>query len=110
MTFDVLITDHFKKQIKHLKKKDRDIKKHLIRELNQFTKKKAVHIGKGIYKLRLGKADKGKSGGYRLYILVIEIDGILVPICIHSKNKTENLSMLDLTLHLENVKAELDIS
>jgi mRNA-degrading endonuclease RelE of RelBE toxin-antitoxin system len=110
MTYDVLITDHFKKQVKRLKKKDREIKEHLINGLKRFNKRSSVHIGKGIYKLRLGKANKGKSGGYRIYILIIEIDEVLVPICIHSKNETENLSMLDLTLHLENVKAELDIS
>ncbi len=107
MTYKIVVTDYFKKQVKRLKKKDRLIKKHLINGLSNFSKSKAIHIGHGVYKLRLNRDGKGKSGGYRVYIFVIETDGILAPICIYAKSTKESISLLQIATHLENVKVEL---
>lgn len=89
-TYKIKITDYFKKQLKRLVKKNQ-----------------AIPIGAGVYKMRLKGQNKGKSGGYRLYILIIETDGILVPIYIYAKNEKENLRYEELSLHLENTKSEL---
>jgi mRNA-degrading endonuclease RelE of RelBE toxin-antitoxin system len=108
MTYRIVITEHFKKQIKRLKKKDRFIKEKLIEGLTGFSKSQAVHIGKAVYKFRLSTSEKGKSAGYRVYVFIVETNGILAPICIYATNEMENISLSALTLHLESVKAEVE--
>lgn len=59
-----------------------------------------IAIGQGIYELRLKKNGHGKSGGYRLYVLVLEVDGILAPICIYAKSQKALLSKKDFDTHM----------
>lgn len=79
----------------------------MIEVLNAFKKETAISIGSGVYKIRLKGQGKGKSGGYRLYIFIMEIEGILTPICIYSKNEKENLTYNELSWHLEKIEGEL---
>lgn len=83
------------------------MKVNLREELVGFSKEKAISIGSGVYKIRIAGHGKGKSGGYRAYLLAIEIQGILAPVCIYSKNKQENLGFEELTWHVNRVKEEL---
>ena len=53
--------------------------------------------------------NKGKSGGYRLYILIVEINNILAPICIYSKSDKSNLTYNELSDLLEKIKLELSL-
>lgn len=106
-TYKIIITEYFKKQLKHLLKKNRFLKQVFIDALSAFKKETAISIGSGVYKIRLKGQGKGKSGGYRLYIFVMEIEGILTPICIYSKNKKENLTYHELSWYLEKIKEEL---
>lgn len=106
-TYKIALTHHFKKQIKSLLKKNRSLKVELMKVLSNFEKPKEISIGKGVYKLRVAGNSKGKSGGYRLYVLVIEFEGILAPVCIYSKNEQENLNLKELTYHLQKVNEEL---
>lgn len=105
--YKVLITDYFKKQLKGLVKKDFHLKENLKEELINFSKQRAISIGSGVYKVRISRQNQGKSGGYRVYIFVIEIQNILTPICIYSKNQKENLTYEELMLHLRKTKGEL---
>jgi len=98
--YKIVITEHFKKQLKKLAKKDAAIKESLKKELLGFEKQKAISIGSGVYKIRIAGRGKGKSGGYRAYLFVMEIESILTPICIYAKNQKENLTYEELTLHL----------
>ncbi len=107
--YKILITDYFKKQLKKLVKKDPCLKENLKQELLIFDKRKSVSIGSGVYKIRIASQGKGKSGGYRSYLFVMEIEKILTPICIYSKNVKENLSYEELTRHLMKTKEELAI-
>lgn len=106
--YRIVITDHFKRQLKKLVKKDRNLKQELIFVLKDFEKKKFTAIGKDIFKLRMRGQGRGKSGGYRLYVFVMEVEGILTPICIYSKNKCENMLVSELIEHLEKAKTELE--
>ena len=74
-----------------------------------FKKDHEISIGHGVYKLRLAGHSKGKSGGYRLYVFVIEVDGIVTPLCIYSKNERENLNKAELSHHLDKVKSEVSL-
>ena len=105
--YRIVITNHFKKQLKRLVKKNRQLKAVFIETLNEFVPSQAISIGKGLFKVRLKGQSKGKSGGYRLYLFVIEVKGILTPICIYAKNEQENISFNELTKHLDRVKHEL---
>lgn len=108
MIYRIVITDYFKKQIKKIKKKDRFIMESLNEGFTGFEKGRAVHIGRGLYKIRLGGGRKGKSGGYRCFLYLVEEEGILAPVCIYSKNVMENLPLERLALHMENVRCELE--
>ncbi|MFH1284748.1 MAG: type II toxin-antitoxin system RelE/ParE family toxin [Candidatus Peregrinibacteria bacterium] len=107
--YKIVITEHFKKQLKRLVKKNDSLKEQLKITLLNFDKRIAISIGMGIFKLRLKSITKGKSGGYRLYIFLLEFEKILTPICIYSKNKKENLTSAELAKHLEETKIELEL-
>lgn len=106
-TYKSIVTEYFKKQLKRFLKKNRSLRQVFIDALHAFKKETAISIGNGVYKIRLKGQGKGKSGGYRLYIFVMEIEGILTPICIYSKNEKENLTYDELSWHLEKTKEEL---
>jgi len=105
--YKFVITDYFKKQLKRLIKKNRSLKETLIKSLKSFNKENASSIGMDVFKIRLGSQNKGKSGGYRLYIFVMEVEEILTPVCIYTKSEKENLSYEELIHHLIKTKAEL---
>lgn len=105
--YEVLVSNYFAKQLKKLSKKNPELKENLRVVLFNFDKKLAVSIGQGVYKLRLARRGKGKSGGYRVYIYVIEINKMLTPVAIYPKSEKENLTLDELSAHLKNVKNEL---
>lgn len=105
--YEVLVSNYFAKQIKRLAKKNNQLKDNLKSALLNFNKNQAISIGHGVYKLRVSAENKGKSGGYRVYIYVVEINKILTPIAIYPKNEKENLSFNEMSRHLELVKIEL---
>jgi len=88
-------------------KKNRWLSDVLLSKLRYFEPKLAIPIGSGIYKLRLEELNKGKSGGYRVYIFTIEIHKIIVPITIFSKSERSDMSWKELVGHLKATKIEL---
>ena len=106
-TYKVILTEYFKKQLKRLLKKDRSLKENLKDALLTFHKEHETNIGMGVYKMRLKREGKGKSGGYRIYVFIMEIEGILTPICIYPKNEKDNVNYSEMIYHLEQTKQEL---
>lgn len=107
LMYSFQIVDHFRKQLKKLIKKDRNLKEKIIVALQNFNRECSIPIGSGVYKVRVQGQNKGKSGGYRLYLYVMEMDQILVPIAIYSKNERENLSFDEMCEHLNRAREEL---
>jgi len=105
--YRIILTKFFKKQLKRLLKKDPGLKNNLINTLLNFNREAAVSVGHEIYKTRLCGQNTGKSGGYRVYVFIVEINKILTPIAIYSKSEKENLVSEEMSGHLEKVKAEL---
>lgn len=99
----VIITTHFKNELKPLVKKYPYLKNTVIEELESFNVKSGVHLGNSLYKVRLSPKGfpKGKSKAFRLIIYSLEQNGILVPITIYFKGDQENLSPKELNKHLE---------
>lgn len=106
--YKIFISEYFKKELKVLGKKDLTLKTTLQNTLNQFHKEHVIAIGQSIYKVRLKKNGQGKSGGYRLYVLVLELNGILAPICIYAKNMSSLVSRKDLDRHVSVLLRELE--
>ena len=104
--YKIKITNHFTKQLERLVKKNRSLKKNIIIALNNFNKEHSIFIGHNVYKIRIQGQNKGKSAGYRLYIYALEIDKLLSPIAVYSKNEKENLSFAEMAYHLEKAKGE----
>lgn len=100
---NILFTEHFKHQLKRLKKKYPHIKEDLLKSLETFSEENATSIKKNICKIRIKSSDmkKGKSGGYRSYIYLFRLADALVPICIYPKSSQENLTDNELQLHIE---------
>ncbi len=98
--YEVLVSNYFAKR-------NRALKEILRVALFGFNEERAISIGQSVYKLRLAYQNKGKSGGYRLYVYVVEMNKILTPIAIYPKSEKENLTLEEMSGHLEKVKAEL---
>lgn len=95
-----LLSRHFKKQLKRYVRKDPTLAENLNFVLESFDVKYATSIGKGVYKIRIKAHNKGKSGGYRSYLLFLEVQEYIIPLCIYAKNEKENLKENELDLHL----------
>lgn len=104
-----IITDHFKKQLKYYIKKDPLLSEYLQVELLLFKKETSIAVGNNLFKLRVKGFNKGKSGGYRLFLFLVEVRGIIIPIHIYSKNHKKNATHKEIVEHLEIIKAELNL-
>lgn len=107
--YQVIITHHFKRQLKPLLKKFPSLLDNAINLLEVFDEKSATDLGNDICKLRLRSTDlpKGKSGSFRLIILFAELDNALVPLTIYAKNERENMTKEEIYEHLILVRQEL---
>jgi len=90
-------------------KKYPSLKGGVLVALKEFEKKQGVHLGRGVYKIRVRTADlnKGKSGSFRLFVLVIEVDDILIPIAIYFKGDQADMNLKELNDHLDIIRFEL---
>jgi mRNA-degrading endonuclease RelE of RelBE toxin-antitoxin system len=106
MSFNILYTREFDKEIKKLSKKYPSIKKDfsLFLESLQINPVQGVALGNQCYKIRLAISSKntGKSGGARVitYVRVINQEAILISIY----DKSERVSITDneIKLRLKN--------
>ena len=106
--YRIIFTNHFKRQLKKLVKKDKNLKKNLLLALGDFTPASSIDIGRGVFKIRIAGQSKGKSGGYRIYLFVIEVNNVLTPICIYSKSEKESITAKEMTGHFYRVREELE--
>ncbi|RLA07965.1 MAG: hypothetical protein DRQ51_04315 [Gammaproteobacteria bacterium] len=97
MTCNIVAVDTFKKELKKLSKKYKNIRtdyKILLEMLSALTvNDSSVHIGKNCYKIRLKNSDnnKGKSSGYRVIYLKNDENNNIVLLSIYSKSDLENI-------------------
>lgn len=105
----ILITFHFFKQLKKLKKKYPHIKADLLTSLEVLDLRNEIHIGKSIYKVRICSTDiaKGKSGAMRSYIYFYRKKTVLVPMVIYSKNEKDSLTQKELEYNFDLTIMEL---
>jgi mRNA-degrading endonuclease RelE of RelBE toxin-antitoxin system len=100
MSYEIILTEVFKKEAKKLLKKYSSLTKELIeleKEL-QENPTKGVPLGNDIYKIRIAIAskNKGKSGGARIISCVKVIDKNVYLITIYSKGEKDNITEFEI--------------
>ena len=101
----MVLTSGFKKELKHIAKKHRQILDDLdilIDEL-QMNPTKGVDLGQNVYKIRLAISgtNKGKSGGARVVTYVYFLDEVVFLSEIYLKNEHDTV---DHKLIIERLK------
>jgi mRNA-degrading endonuclease RelE of RelBE toxin-antitoxin system len=99
----ILFSEHFKRQLKKLKKKYPNVKEDLLYTLDLFDPVNDVSIGRSIFKIRIPSSDmkKGKSGGFRSYLYLYMKKDLLLPLCIYPKSKTDSITENELKYHFD---------
>ncbi|TVP52015.1 MAG: hypothetical protein EA341_03880 [Mongoliibacter sp.] len=96
MSFNIELTDHFKKEAKKLSKKYRSLKEDLkaLGDKLGENPKSGTPMGHEVYKIRLAIASKGKgkSGGARVITFVKIVDEVVYLVSIYDKKQLDNLT------------------
>jgi len=108
MSYKIIPSEHFEKDIKKLSKKYRGIKKDLgilLQELksNPFS---GTPLGNSCYKIRVPNSSipTGKSGGFRTISLIKIEKETVVLLTIYSKSEKENISDNEISDILKGIK------
>lgn len=106
----IIVLSYFKRQLKPLVKKHRDLKDAVINTLHTFHPDHHDHLGDDVYKVRLSAKSlhRGKSNAFRLILLVVDVDDLLVPVTIYFKGDRETVSQKEMNDHLQHILFELD--
>lgn len=96
MSFDVIATPRFRKDIKKLAKKYSSLKKEfsvLLVKL-KLDPKQGIPIGNECYKIRLAitSKGKGKSGWARVITHIVISDTVVYLLTIYDKSEKENIN------------------
>lgn len=108
MSFNIIPTPPFEKEIKQLAKKYPSIKKDFSQLLSQLMQdpRSGTSLGNNCYKLRMAISSKGrgKSGGARIITFVQIIEKTVFLIAIYDKSETGSISDAALKERLKNIK------
>lgn len=98
LPISIVFSDEFRKRLKHLVKKNSNIKadvQPIINELQagHFTGDRVPNVGHRVYKVRIknSSSEKGKRSGYRL-IYYIQDDQTVILLAIYSKSDQPDIS------------------
>jgi hypothetical protein len=105
----IFFSEHFKRQLKKLKKKYPHVKEDLLCVLDLFDPANEISIGRSIFKIRILSSDmkKGKSGGFRSYLYLFVKKDLLLPLCIYPKSETESITENELKYHFDQIIQDL---
>ena len=106
MTFNVLFSSSFKRELKCIAKKHRQI----LKDISQLSKdlsnnpKIGTDLGHNIYKIRLAitGTSKGKSGGARVITYVKFVNETVILAEIYLKNEYDTIDIELIIDHLNN--------
>lgn len=110
MTFDIIATSFFIRELKHLAKRYPAIKQDVADLTDSLRENPALGtpLGKDCFKIRfpISGKNRGKSGGGRLVTCVrIHRETVLL-LAIYDKSELENLSDSDLQKRLDSIDFE----
>lgn len=106
-----VVVPHFVKQLKHYSKKYRSLKDDLINFLECFDVRQHQSLGRGLYKarLRVRSIARGKSASFRIIILLVQPESVIVPVALYFKGDREDITEQEINDHLDVVLSELHI-
>ena len=100
MSFNIIASPRFKKEIKKLSKKYPSLKNEFAQLIQNLELKPTLgtNIGDNCFKIRLSIAskNKGKSGGARVITYVVIVEKIIYLLTIYDKSEQENISDTEL--------------
>ena len=105
----VYVSKYFVKAIKPYLKKHKSLLKEITDVLDNFEPSNSVSLGSNVYKIRLTSSDlnKGKSGSFRMIILMIEVDNVITPVSLFYKGDRENITKKEIQAHAKKIIKEL---
>ena len=96
MSYDIELTDNFKKEAKRLIKKYKSLKSEISKLVTELETNptKGTPLGNDIYKIRLGISSKGKgkSGGARILSFVKVTDTKVLLFSIYNKGEKDTVT------------------
>ena len=106
MSFEIIPTSNFARQLKKLDKKHHSLKDDmevLETELSE-SPTKGIHLGSNVQKIRLAitSKGKGKSGGARVITYVIVLDKQVFLMNIYDKGEKDSISKKEIDELLKN--------
>lgn len=106
---NIFLSEHFKHQLKKLKRKFLHVKEDLLKSLETLNLENEISIGRSIYKIRIKSRDmkKGKSGGFRAYLYFYRKKDLIVPLCMYAKSNQESITETELSHHVDKTIGEL---
>ena len=108
MSFNIVTTPPFEKELKQLEKKYPSVKKDIVDLANKLLKepKMGTALGNDCYKIRMAitSKGKGKSGGARVITFVQIIETTIYLLSIYDKADTSNISDKILKERLKGLK------
>ncbi len=108
MSYSIIPTHKFEREIKRLVKKFPSLKKEYATLIGELKKNPAAGtpLGDGCYKIRLAIAskNKGKSGGARVITYVVIDDTTVFLLTIYDKSELDNITDKELKLMIKNIK------
>lgn len=108
MSFNIIATPRFKRELKRLSKKYPSLKDEYIVLLEDLELEPGMGIplGNDCYKIRLGIASKGKgkSGGARVITYLYFSDKTVFLLAIYDKGEQDNIVDKELLAILKNLK------
>ncbi|WP_061226928.1 type II toxin-antitoxin system RelE/ParE family toxin [Leptospira interrogans] len=107
MSFNILRSLQFEKELKRLVKKYPSLKKEYKDLISSLENKptQGTPIGQNCYKIRIPIASKGKgkSGGARVITCVFLIEEVVYLVSIYDKSEKENISDKDLEKIIKSI-------
>ena len=104
-----IVVPYFAHQLKRYSKKYRSLKDDLIVFLECFDARQHQSLGRGLYKarLRVRSIARGKNASFRIIILLVQHQSIIVPIVLYFKGDREDITEKEINNHLEKVLSDL---
>lgn len=108
MSFNVITTSKFKKEIKRLMKKFPSLKFEYANLITALSSNPTLGtpLGENYFKIRLAIAskNKGKSGGARIITFVLMQDSEVYLLSVYDKSEKENISQKELLEIVKQIK------
>jgi hypothetical protein len=107
MSYNILATSFFERELKTLAKKHRSLKNDLATLIEQLEQNPttATELGNNSYKIRLAIASKGKgkSGGARVITHVQVISTTVYLLSIYDKSEMKNITDKEIQERVKNI-------